>query len=231
MQVLVTGANRGLGLEFTRQYLARGATVYAACRQPGQALALNHLAAEQPSKLKLLPLDVSRPASIQALRNELALLTDRLDRLINNAGILVRGERYGQLDADAMARSYQTNAIGPVLLAQACTDLLAKGESARIANISSGLGSISGVDGFNSPSYNASKAALNMWTRLLAQTLNPRGVLCFALRPGWVRTDMGGEGAPLDASESVAGMIGQFEQAGPEDQASLLGHDGSRTPW
>lgn len=231
MHVLVTGANRGLGLEFTRQYLARGATVYAACRQPGQALALNHLAADHPAKLKLLPLDVSRPASIDALRSELDLLTDRLDRLVNNAGILVRGERFGQLDPEAMARSYQTNAIGPVLLAQACADLLAKGESARIANISSGLGSISGVDGFNSPSYNASKAALNMWTRLLAQALNPHGVLCFALRPGWVRTDMGGEGAPLAAEASVAGMIAQFEQAGPDDQASLLGHDGSRTPW
>ena len=231
MHVLITGGNRGLGLEFVRQYVQRGATVFAACRQPGQAGALNRLAADHPARLKLLPLDVAKPASIQALRKELDLLTGRLDRLVNNAGILVAGERFGQLDAEAMARSYQTNAIGPVLLAQACADLLERGENARIANISSGLGSISGVDGFNSPSYNASKAALNMWTRLLAQALNPRGVLCFALRPGGVQTDMGGANAPLTAVESVAGMIEQFERAGADDQDSLLGHDGSRTPW
>lgn len=231
MRVLITGSNRGLGLEFARQYLDRGATVYAACRHPGQATALNRLAADHPARLKLLPLDVSKPASIHALRAELDLLTDTLDRLINNAGVLVGGERFGHLDAEVMARSYQINAIGPVLLAQACADLLARGDAARIANISSGLASIGGVDGFNSPSYNASKAALNMWTRLLAQALNPQGVLCFALRPGWVRTDMGGKNAPLTAAESVAGMIEQVEQAGPDEQAVLLGHDGSRTPW
>lgn len=231
MQVLVTGSNRGLGLAFVRHYLARGAHVFAACRQPGRALELNNLAAEHPARLKLLPVDVANPVSITALRNELGLLTDRLDRLVNNAGILVAGERFGQLDAEAMARSYAVNAIGPVLLAQACADLLEKGESPRLANISSGLGSISGVDGFHSPSYNASKAALNMWTRLLAQALNPRGILCFALRPGWVRTDMGGDNANLSPDESVTGMIDSLEAAGTEQQLAMLGHDGQATAW
>ena len=231
MHVLVTGGNRGLGLEFVRQYLARGATVLAACRHPGQATALNRLAGDHPTRLKVLPLDVAKPASIAALRSELDLVADRLDRLVNNAGILVAGERFGQLEAEPMARSFAINTIGPVLLAQACADLLERGQPARIANISSGLGSIAGVDGFHSPSYNASKAALNMWTRLLAQALNPRGVLCFALRPGWVRTDMGGEAANLSPEQSVAGMIEVFEGAGADDQAAMLGHDGSRTAW
>lgn len=231
MRVLITGGNRGLGLEFVRQYLARGATVYAACRRPGQAHDLNRLAADHPARLKLLPLDVTKPASITALRSELDLLSDGLERLINNAGILVGGEQFGHLDPEVMARSYAVNAIGPVLLVQACADLLEQGETARVANVSSGLGSIAGIDGFHSPSYNASKAALNMWTRLLAQALNPRGVLCFALRPGWVRTDMGGEQADLSPQESVAGMVEQFEAAGPDLQSVLLGYDGSRTAW
>lgn len=231
MRVLVTGGNRGLGLEFVRQYLDRGATVYAACRRPGQASELNRLAGDHPTRLKLLPLDVAKPASISALRSELNLLTDSLERLINNAGIQVGGEQFDHLDADVMARSYAINAIGPVLLTQACADLLEQGVAARVANISSGLGSISGVDGFHSPSYNASKAALNMWTRLLAHALNPRGILCFALRPGWVRTDMGGDKADLTPQESVAGMIEQFESADAELQSVLLGYDGSRTPW
>jgi len=231
MHVLVTGSNRGLGLAFVRHYLDRGARVFAACRQPGRALELNRLAGDHPARLKLLPLDVASPASITALRKELDLLTERLDRLINNAGILVAGERFGQLDAEVMARSYAVNAIGPVLLTQACADLLEKGESPRVANISSGLASISGVDGFHSPSYNASKAALNMWTRLLAQQLNPRGVLCFAMRPGWVRTDMGGENANLSPDESVSGMIAALESAGADQQLAMLGHDGRATAW
>lgn len=231
MRVLVTGGNRGLGLEFVRQYLARGDTVYAACRHPGQATALNRLAGDHPTRLKVLPLDLAKPASIGALRSELDLLTDRLDRLVNNAGILVSGERFGTLEAESMARSYAINVIGPVLLTQACSDLLAKGESPRVANISSGLGSVSTADGFHTPSYNAAKAALNMWTRLLAAALNPRGVLCFALSPGWVRTDMGGDNAPLSAHDSVAGLIERIEAADAADQASLLGHDGTMIPW
>ncbi len=231
MHVLITGANRGLGLEFARQYLARGATVHAACRAPDQATDLAALAAAHPGRLHVLPLDVADPASIDALRQRLDPLTDRLHRLINNAGILVRGERFGQLDPAVMARSHVVNTIGPVLVTQACADLLERGQPARVANISSGLGSIAGVDGFHSPSYNASKAALNMWTRLLAQEMNPRGVLCFALRPGWVRTAMGGEQADLAPADSVAGMIAALEGASADDQLAMLGHDGGRTGW
>lgn len=231
MHVLITGANRGLGLEFVRQYLARGATVHAACRAPDQATDLAALAAGHPGRLNLLAVDVAEPDSIAAMRRQLDRLTDRLHRLVNNAGILVRGERFGQLDPAVMARSHAVNTIGPVLIAQACADLLERGQPARLANISSGLGSIAGVDGFHSPSYNASKAALNMWTRLLAQEMNPRGVLCLALRPGWVRTAMGGEQADLAPADSVAGMIAALEDAGVDDQLAMLGHDGGHTGW
>lgn len=231
MKVLITGANRGLGLAFVQAWLRRGATVFAACRNPGTAQALNRLAGDHPARLTLLPLDLGNPRSITALRTELGLLTDGLDRLFNNAGILVGGERFGHLDAETMSRSYAINVVGPVLLTQACADLLENGASPRVINLSSGLGSIGKVSAFTSPSYNASKAALNMWTRLLAQALNPRGILCFAVSPGWVRTDMGGEHADLSPDESVAGLIAATESADEVAQATLLGHDGKALPW
>lgn len=231
MQVVVTGANRGLGLAFTRAYLARGATVYATCRDPDAAVALAELAAASAGRLRLLQLELPEPASIAAFHSALAAYTDRIDRLINNAGILVSGERFGVLDADAMARTHAVNVIGPVLLSQACADLLERGERPRIVNVSSALGSIGSVGAFTSPSYNASKAALNMWTRLLAQALNPRGVLCFAISPGWVRTAMGGENAELSPEQSVADVIGTIEAAGEAEQATLLRRDGVPLPW
>lgn len=231
MQIVVTGANRGLGLAFVHAWLARGAIVYAACREPGEAPALGRLAGDHPDRLTVLALDVADAGSIAAFRTELGRLTDRLDRLVNNAGVLVAGERFGELDPAVMSRSYAINAIGPVMLTQACADLLERGNSPRVVNVSSALGSIGKVAAFGSPSYNASKAALNMWTRLLAQALNPRGVLCFAISPGWVRTDMGGANADLSPEASITAVISTTESAGKADQATLLAHDGTPLPW
>jgi len=123
-RVLVTGANRGLGLEFVQQLLARGARVIAACRQPGRALKLTELAAAHPGHLHVLPLDLARERSIAGLAHEAGMLTDRLDALINNAGVLVSGERYGELNTKAFAETFATNVIGPLLLTQALTSLL-----------------------------------------------------------------------------------------------------------
>ncbi|HET7797795.1 MAG TPA: SDR family oxidoreductase, partial [Nevskia sp.] len=206
-RVLVTGANRGLGLEFAQQLLARGARVIAACRQPGRALKLTELAAAHPGHLHVLPLDLARERSIAGLAHEAGMLTDRLDALINNAGVLVSGERYGELAAKAFAETFATNVIGPLLLTQALTSLLEHGDAARVVNLSSDLGSHADTLAFNTPSYAISKAALNMVTRLTAAELGPRGITVISLNPGWVRTDMGGARAPLAANESVAAML------------------------
>src|SRR5690606_21050026 len=120
--VLVTGANRGLGLEFTRQLLARGERVVATCRQPGKATALNLLAGEHPGRLHVLPLDVAAPKSHAELARELPLVLGdggRLGLLLNNAGVLHSGERFGRLGADNLEHSFRTNAMGPLLLTQA----------------------------------------------------------------------------------------------------------------
>ena len=230
-RVLVTGANRGLGLEFVQQLLARGARVIAACRQPGRALKLTELAAAHPGHLHVLPLDLARERSISGLAHEAGMLTDRLDALINNAGVLVSGERYGELAAKAFADTFATNVIGPLLLTQALTPLLEHGEAARVVNLSSDLGSHADTLAFNTPSYAISKAALNMVTRLTAAELGPRGITVISLNPGWVRTDMGGARAPLAANESVAAMLEVIDGLNPGDSGRFLDYSGAEVAW
>jgi NAD(P)-dependent dehydrogenase (short-subunit alcohol dehydrogenase family) len=228
---LVTGANRGLGLEFVRQLLARGERVIGTARAPGHALELSELAAAHPGHLNVLPLDLTRPASIHELVREAGMLVDGLDGLINNAGVLHAGERLGQLDPDHFEASFRTNALGPLLLAEACTDLLGRGRRPVIANVSSELGSIAHTHAFRSPSYAMGKAAQNMATRQLAAALAADGISVVALHPGWVRTAMGGERAPMAATEAVARLLSVIDAATIERSGMFLDGDGKALPW
>lgn len=230
-RILVTGANRGLGFEFVRLFLARGDRVIAACRHPGRAQALTQQAAAHPGHLHVLPLDLARPASIVELAREAAMLFEGLDLLINNAGVLVAGERFGQLTADALQDSFRDNAVGPLLLTQALAPLLAQGEHAQVVNISSVMGSIARVSEFRSPSYAMSKAALNMATVQAAQALAPQGITVHALHPGWVRTDMGGPQAALDPAPAVAALLALIDASGPAQRGAFRGPDGETLPW
>ncbi|MEO6264333.1 MAG: SDR family oxidoreductase [Luteimonas sp.] len=231
---LVTGTNRGLGLEFARQLLARGDRVVATCRHPGKATALNQLAGEHPGRLHVLPLDVADPRAIDGLLRELLLLgddsaDDRFDLLVNCAGVLHSGERFGSVGAANLDDSFRTNAMGPFLLTQALAPRLADG--ACVANISSELGSIGHLTRFGTPSYNISKAAQNMATALLAAALRPRDIAVVAMHPGWVQTDMGGEGANLTPRESVAGLLQAIDALTPADSGSFLDWRGEAWPW
>lgn len=229
---LVTGANRGIGLEFVRQLLARGDRVIAACRQPGKAAALNTLAGEHPGRLHVLPLDVADPKSQAELARELLLVlgeAGRLDLLVNNAGVLHSGERFGALGAQHLEHSFRVNAMGPLLLSQALAPLLADG--ARIANLSSRLGSIAELARFGTPSYAISKAALNMATAQLAEALRARGIVVLALSPGWVRTDMGGEDAEIAPEAAVRSLLDTIDAAMPADSGRFLDRKGERIPW
>ncbi|MCB1643076.1 MAG: SDR family oxidoreductase [Xanthomonadales bacterium] len=227
-RIFITGCNRGLGLEFTRQWLGRGAEVLAACREPESATALNALAAQHVDQLTVIPLDVDDEQQIAELPKRFGI--ESLDLLINNAGSLVSGERLGNLQADIMRSAFQTNVIGPVLLTQALAPALAA-QGGWVVNLSSELGSISRRSGFFTPTYCASKAALNMWTRLLDFALAGQQVRCIALHPGWVQTDMGGDDAPLDPATSVASMISLIDQLGPEQAGAFLSFDGQTLEW
>lgn len=228
---LVTGANRGLGLEFARQLLARGDHVIAACRHPGKAQALNVLAGEHPGRLKVLPLDLAEPRSHAELAREVALVNDgeKLDLLINNAGVLRGGERFGTVALTDLDASFHTNAAGPFLLTQALAGQLADG--AKVANISSEVGSIGLRQEFRTPSYAIGKAAQNMATSLLSQALAARGITVVALHPGWVRTDMGGPQAALTPQESVAALLALLHKVGVEQSGSFLDWQSDCLPW
>jgi NAD(P)-dependent dehydrogenase (short-subunit alcohol dehydrogenase family) len=231
---LITGANRGLGLEFVRQLLARGDRVVATCRHPGKAPALNSLAGAHPGRLHVLPLDVTDPGSHVELARELDLLGDDgkaapLDLLVNNAGVLHSGERFGQVRAANLEHSFRTNAMGPFLLTQTLADKLAEG--AKVANISSELGSIAGLTRFGTPSYDISKAALNMASALLAKALAERRIAVVVLHPGWAQTDMGGESATLPVAESVRGLLRVIDALTPAQSGHFLDWQGRPLPW
>ncbi|WP_147653551.1 SDR family oxidoreductase [Vulcaniibacterium gelatinicum] len=229
---LVTGANRGLGLAFVRALLARGAHVVATARQPGRATALNALSGEHPGRLHVLPLDVAAEKSRAELARELPWVLGedgRLDLLLNNAGVLHSGERWGRIEPALLEDSLRTNAAGPFLLTQALAPRLADG--ARVANVSSTMGLIATRTEFRSPSYCISKAALNMATVQLAHALAPRGIVVVALHPGWVRTDMGNPDAPLAPEESVAGLLQVLERVSPADSGRFFDWQGQPIAW
>ena len=231
LNTLVTGANRGIGLEFTRQLLKRGDRVIAACRKPGYANALDALAGEHPGRLQVVPLDVAEAASHKALIGELPLLLgdEKLDLVIQNAGVLHSGERFGQLTEANLMDSFRTNASGPLLLAQSLAPWLKDG--AKIANLSSVLGSIAGTDAFSTPSYRVSKAAQNMATRLLAAALAERDITVIALHPGWVQTDMGGSGANVAVEDAARGLLAVIDAATPADSGAFKDWQGKPVAW
>lgn len=229
---LVTGANRGIGLEFARQWLARGERVIATCRRPGKATELNALAGEHPGRLRVLPLDVTDPDARAELVAELPLVLDEdvhIDLLINNAGVLHAGERFGQLRQTTLEDSLHVNAIAPLLVTQVLATRLADG--AKVVNISSQLGSLTSVTRFGAPSYAISKAAQNMVTVQLAQALAARGIVVLALHPGWVQTAMGGPQATDAPADAVAGMLRVIEAATLAQSGGFFDWRGERLPW
>jgi len=233
-RVVITGANRGLGLELARQCLQRGDIVWAGCRSPESAEELRALGAA-----KLLQLDVSDPASIAEFGQAVASQTETLDLLINNAG--ANGKAFGadvgrsgvlHLAPEHFMAEMRVNALGPMLMVRALMPLLRKVDSAVIANISSQLGSIAlGAQMLRDIGYNASKAALNMITTALAGTLAAESIVTVSIHPGWVQTDMGGRVADLTAEASARSVLSIVDGLDPSDNGTFLLWDGSPHPW
>jgi NAD(P)-dependent dehydrogenase (short-subunit alcohol dehydrogenase family) len=220
--VLITGANRGLGLEFARQYQEAGWTVIGTARSPDRADDLKALGVE------VVQLDVVDRDSIAALAAELD--GRGIDMLINNAGIFPRVSEIEAVSADDYARTLMVNTLGPMLVTQALMPNLRGGELKRIVNITSQLASIENNSG-GYYGYRESKAALNMFTRSLALELGPEGFICLAIHPGWVRTDMGGPQANLSAEESITAMRKTIDNMTPEYNGVYRGYTGEIVAW
>lgn len=224
--VLVTGANRGIGLEFARQYAAEGWRVFATCRDPANAEALNAL----DGQVSVHRLDVGDPRNAAVLAAELG--GEPIDELINNAGIYgPRGVKLGAFDFEAWHEVMRVNVIGPIAVADAFIENVAKSERKLIVAVSSGMGSIGRNTGGTEYKYRSSKAALNMAMKCLAIETAPLGIVCAIISPGWVRTDMGGAKAAISPEESVRGMRAVMARLTPDDTGRFFNHEGAELPW
>ena len=226
---LITGANRGLGFEFARQYLADGWQVYAAYRDPRSASELRRLA-DKGGRLHVLRLDVTDVASVRAAAVELQ--GEPIDLLLNNAGIGgPRGQTIGNIDYETWARVLDVNTLGPMRVAEVFVDNVEHSKRKLIVTVTSGMGSIGDNTSGGAFAYRSSKAAVNMVMRSLAIDLAPRGITCVVINPGWVQTDMGGQHARLTAADSVAAMRHLIDKLGPTQSGKFFNYDGREFAW
>lgn len=235
MRILITGTNKGLGLEFVRQYLERGEQVIAACRNPQSADSLHLLQDQHGASLTIVQLDVIDRDERAEVFEKVNLKFTGIDLLINNAGIRSGGPGnsyvLGELHAEDISRVFEVNSIGPLLMVEDFLELLAKGQDPKVINISSRLGSIGSKTSVYRYSYCASKSALNMFSKMLAIQLESRGIAVLALHPGHVQTDLGGYNAPLVPEQSIRSMIRMIDAFTIENTGKFLDWQGRELPW
>lgn len=228
---LITGANRGIGLELTRQYVADGWRVLACCRRPEQADALNQLAAQHPDTVQVHALDVTDRAQIDALAKTLA--HEAIDLLMNNAGVYPDGEfkDFGHTDYDAWLYAFQVNSMAPLKMAEAFVSQVARSRRKIIASISSKMGSMDDNTSGGAYLYRSSKAALNMVVKSLSLDLKEPGITAVVFNPGWVLTDMGGPNAMITVQQSVSGLRRVIAKLTPADSGKFFNYDGAEIAW
>lgn len=233
---LITGANRGIGLEYVRQLLAAGATVIATARAPAAATALQALAAEHPATLRIEALDTGDAASIVALADRLHGVG--IDVLLNNAGLYG-----GSWDTDAQRQTltgmdyalwediHRVNVMGPFRLIAALLPNLRQGRRRLVVNMSSDLGSIASNTAGQSHAYRTSKAALNMLTKGLSIDLKDEGIAVVSMAPGWTRTELGGAHAQWSVADSVAHQCQVIARLTPADSGRFINLLGAPVAW
>jgi len=228
--LLITGANRGLGLEFCQQYAAAGDQVIAACRRPGQAEQLQALAGRY-ANIEIQTLDVADFSQIDALAQKLA--DRKIDVLLNNAGVYgdQAGRGFGQLDYQTWAGVLAVNVMAPLKLAEAFLPQVQRSDKRLIVALSSLMGSMTDNTSGGSILYRSSKAGLNAALKSLSIDLRPAAVGVLILHPGWVRTDMGGPNGLIDVQESVSGMSNVIDKFNLADTGRFVKYDGSALPW
>jgi NAD(P)-dependent dehydrogenase (short-subunit alcohol dehydrogenase family) len=229
MRVVVTGANRGLGLGLARAYAARGDEVWATARKPSEAVELQALSRDSAGKVRVHELDVRSDEQARALA---AAIGDApVDVVINNAGVSGKWSTSLQtFDAEEALRCFDVNALGAIRVTRALLPNL-RAARGKIVNVTSLMGSIADNSSGRGYAYRMSKAALNMATRNIAHEVKGFGGIALALHPGWVKTEMGGEGAPEEIRDAVARIVGTIERASAESSGKFWHAKGNELPW
>ena len=222
--LLVTGANRGIGLALLRTFAADAWRIHACCRQPDKAKDLKAVAGD----IRVHRLDVTDGLRVAGLARELA--DEPVDILINNAGVYGPRTGFGETDYDDWSKVLAVNTLAPLRLVERFVEHVGRSGRKLIVNVSSRMGSVSQNAG-GAYVYRSSKAALNSVTKGLAADLAERGITVVAVHPGWVQTDMGGAEADISAEESAGGLRRVIDGLTPEDSGRFLNHDGTEIPW
>ena len=227
--ILITGCNRGIGLEFVRQYAMDGWRVYATCRDPDSAHKLKALSGQNPS-ISIHALNVALEDDIYSLSKQLKNI--KLDILLNNAGIYAAGgNQFGDIDKADWLEAFEINTIAPLLMAQAFLNQVREGKQKIISAVSSKMGSLDDNTSGGVYAYRSSKCAVNQVMKSLSIDLEPEGIKTVSLHPGWVKTDMGGADALIDAKASVTGMRKVLAQLSRQQSGRFIGYDGALIPW
>lgn len=228
---LITGTNRGIGLDLVRQLLEDGWRVHATARDPEESAELKALAFAHPETLQLHALDVADAEAIRALSAQLA--DESIDWLINNAGIYgPRGVAFGNVDdVEAWLEVFRINSIAPMLVMQAFAEQVARSEEKKIGILSSKVGSMGDNGSGGGYIYRSSKAAVNAVIKSASIDLEPLGINVVALHPGWVLTDMGGPNAEITTAQSAEGLRRNMAGLTEADRGRFIDIDGTTIPW
>ncbi|MBW2067059.1 MAG: SDR family oxidoreductase [Deltaproteobacteria bacterium] len=229
--VLITGSNRGLGLEWVRQYAAEGWKVYATCRYPEGAHELQEMA-RQEKGVSIHRLDITKAGDVHDISVE--LMNQPLDVLVNNAGVYM--EKYkeialGRMRYEDWLYTFRVNTLGAVRVTEALLDNVSRGKKKLAVVISTHMASVTDIEASGSYYYRSTKAALNAAMEGISRELKRRGIGLLLLHPGWVRTRMGGEGTSLMPAESVRGMRKLVEDFRIEQTGRFIRYDGVEMPW
>lgn len=230
MNILITGANRGIGLEMVRYSLEQGWRIFACCRNPHNADKLFNIAKLSNGKISVHIADMLELSTVQALAYELR--NDSIDILINNAGIYGSDKNtFGSVDVESWMQAFQINCVAPLKMVEAFSEQLFMGNRKLVACMSSKMGSMADNGYGNSYIYRSSKAALNAVVKSLSIDLKEKNIISVALHPGWVKTDMGGSGAEITTRESVEQIFRNLSLLTIQDSGRFIDIDGSDIPW
>ena len=229
INVLITGANRGLGLGFVKKYLEKNANVLCTTRDISGSKELLECKERYPNNIEIFELDLLKENGAETLANQLNGMP--IDILINNAGVGSSNQHFEAVSSKPWLEVLKVNLIAPLIITQSLFENVKKSSARKIYFLSSQLGSIGDNTSGGMYVYRSSKTGLNQVVKSLSVDLKPKGITVVSLHPGWVKTDMGGPNAPVSIDKSIEGMIKVIERTDINDTGRFLNYDGTELPW